>query len=69
MKVVEVFRVRIIYKGGASHDFDCANFTIRGGDEYTWTPFGNQKPLKLGADEIAAVWLLGSKKKVVWGKA
>ena len=48
--------VRIIYKSGAEIDIRCKSFTVEGGgDTIKWVdawPY----PLKIGVDEIAAIY-------------
>lgn len=56
---MKVYTVRIVYKSGYTHDFDILDFEIVG-QKYTWTPCdGQNKPLLLGIDDIAAVWQVG----------
>lgn len=58
-----VYRMRIIYKSGATIDFDVKSFEIernQHGNTYTWDYYGGPKPVLLGADEIAAVYQLES---------
>jgi hypothetical protein len=55
----EIYTVRIVYKSGYTHDFKCTDFKINGGT-YTWEAYeGTNKPLQLGASDIAAVWQVG----------
>jgi hypothetical protein len=57
-----VFTVRIVYKSGYTHDFECFTFDIDNG-KYTYIPAsGNTNiPVMLGPNEIATVWQLGVK--------
>jgi hypothetical protein len=54
---MNVFTIRIIYKSGATQDFECTEFSIKDG-LYSWTALGDVKPLMIGlvSDQIAAVW-------------
>lgn len=53
---VIVYTVKVIYKSGASMEFDVTAFKYNNGT-YTWTAFGNKiQPIILGADEVVAVW-------------
>ena len=63
MKFTNIFKVRIVYKSGYTHDFEVYSFTVKG-NNYTWESVNpNNKPIVLGADEIAAVYQIGSRKK------
>ncbi len=58
---VTVYTVKIIYKSGASIEFDVTAFAYNNGT-YTWTAFNEKmKPIRLGADEVAAVWQVGAR--------
>lgn len=60
-----VYKVRVVYKGGHVQDFECMDFTIRQ-DEMRWTAASANgvKPLKLGINDIAAVWQIGYRKRL-----
>lgn len=64
MKLETIFRVRIVYKSGYTHDFECTDFEISG-NKVTWASAdeGN-RPIKIGLDDIAAVWQIGHRKRV-----
>lgn len=63
-KRVTVYKVRVVYKSGYTHDFEATRFDVKGGS-YSWDNFANDnKPIQLGADDVAAVWQLGYRK--VW---
>lgn len=55
------FKVRIIYKSGATIDVRCTSFTVRraGGliASVEWED-AKPKPMYLGVDDVAAVWQL-----------
>lgn len=54
------YLVRIVYKSGYTHDFWVYEFEIDRG-KFTWAAVkGGSTPLLIGADDIAAVWLLES---------
>jgi hypothetical protein len=58
-----VYRMRIIYKSGATIDFEVKSFEIDRkphGNTYKWDHYGGPKPILLGVDEIAAVYQLES---------
>lgn len=60
-KRIPIFKVKIVYKSGYTHDFEVSNFEINNG-KYSWTPASDlNKPLILGADEIVAVWQIGAR--------
>jgi hypothetical protein len=56
-----VYTIRIIYKSGASMEFNCLSFSINGG-QYKWEcADGDVRPVLLGVDEVAAVWQVAHK--------
>lgn len=64
MSATTVFKVKIIYKSGASMEFECLEFNIErqsgGRFSYSWKCADeNVRPIMMGADEIAAVWQVG----------
>lgn len=66
-KIVSVFTIRVVYKSGYTHDFECYSFTTNG-SRYSWDCADvNNKPLQLGADDVAAIWQVGSRKTIKWG--
>lgn len=63
MEFKDIFKVRIVYKSGYTHDFEVYSFTVKGSN-YSWESVNpNNKPIVLGADEIAAVYQIGIRKK------
>jgi hypothetical protein len=63
LKKTVIFKIRIVYKSGYTHDFECTSFSIKDGT-YTWNTYAyKNRPVDLGADEIAAVWQFGSRTK------
>ena len=59
MEKKDKFLVRIVYKSGYTHDFWVYSFSVKNGT-YTWSCVEeNNKPVVLGADDIAAVWQIG----------
>lgn len=67
MKTVKTAIIRITYKSGHVHDFECIKFSINPGKEASWEAF-DPTPLVLGLDEIESVWVIGRKTRIVWGK-
>jgi len=66
VKLVPVFTIRIVYKSGYTHDFECTTFTIDQGT-YSWEAISNaNRPILLGNGEIAAVYQVGTRKMLVW---
>ena len=64
----EIYKIRIVYKSGYTHDFEVYSFLYKGGD-YSWESVDpNNKPILLGADDIAAVYRIGSRKKFSFSK-
>jgi hypothetical protein len=60
-----VYKVRVVYKGGHVQDFECMDFTILR-DEMRWEAASADgvKPLKIGVDDVAAVWQIGTRKRL-----
>ena len=64
LKRCEVFKVKIVYKSGATHEFDAYEFKVVRGT-FHWTPCSDQnKPILIGVDDIAAIYQTGYRK--VW---
>ena len=64
-----IFKIRIVYKSGYTHDFEVYEFKINGGS-YRWESVSDDnKPILLGADDIAAVFQIGVRRKLAWGWA
>ncbi len=62
MKLIPIFKIRVVYKSGYTHDFEVYEFSVHGG-RYEWKPVSDSnKPIVLGADEIAAVYQIGARK-------
>jgi hypothetical protein len=60
MAILEpVFRVRIVYKSGYTHDFECTEFTVKPGEILWNSAKPSIRPVKLGVDDVAAIWQLG----------
>jgi len=58
-----VFKIRVVYKSGYFHDFEVYKFNVKDGS-YSWESVNDQnKPIQLGADEIAAVYQIGTRQK------
>ena len=61
MKLRKQFKIRVVYKSGYTHDFWVREFNIKG-TSYSWDSVSEtNKPLLLGIDDVAAVWVLGSR--------
>lgn len=59
-----IFRVRIVYKSGYTHDFECTDFEISN-SKVTWQSVSERnRPIKIGLDDIAAVWQVGYRKRL-----
>jgi hypothetical protein len=65
MKFEDVFKLRIVYKSGYTHTFECTEFNISGG-KVTWAcaDTKNNRPIMIGFDDIAAVWQVGYRKRL-----
>lgn len=51
-----LYTVRVIYKSGATMDFDCDEFSLSG-TRATWKN-AHPDPIRFGIDELAAVYQL-----------
>jgi hypothetical protein len=62
MKREEHFKIRVVYKSGYTHDFWVRSFKTDG-TSFTWDSVeANNRPIMLGAEDIAAVWQIDSLK-------
>jgi hypothetical protein len=61
-----VFKIRVVYKSGYTHDLEATKFSVNNG-RFSWegVPAANS-PLMFGADEVAAVWQLGVRHRIKW---
>ncbi len=66
---VPVYRIKVIYKSGAVHEFDAHEFTFTGSG-YRWRVYDVQRnqPLEFGAPEVAAVWQVGARHVLQFGR-
>ena len=65
------YQVKILYKSGAEMTFWVWNFEVFKRRDYSWERVkeeGNPRPLVMGVDDIAAVWVLNEVNVVVYGK-
>lgn len=65
------FKIKIIYKSGAVHEFWTSKFeTETGADGITsavWKTVGTKnKPIVLGVNDIASVWQVGTRRRLRW---
>lgn len=66
IKFRNIYTIRIVYKSGYVHDFKVYKFSFNG-STYSWDPVEDtNKPINIGADEIAAVYQIGHKRKIIW---
>jgi hypothetical protein len=66
MKFEDHFKIRVVYKSGYTHDFWVKSFNTNG-TSFTWDSVEvNNRPLMLGADDVAAVWQIDTRKRVIW---
>lgn len=64
LKRLAVFKIKIVYKSGATHEFETYSFEAHR-DTYRWESCSDKnKPLLLGVNEIAAIYQTGYRK--VW---
>ena len=64
-RIKRQFRVRVVYKSGYTHDFWCWKFTIKNNSSYSWTNAeDDNKPIQIGADDVAAVYQIGHRRRL-----
>lgn len=60
---MKVFKIKIIYKSGATHEFEVTDFSYEetsGRKRVKWDAYSiENQPLSIGLEEIAAVWQVG----------
>jgi hypothetical protein len=62
IKLTPIFKIRVVYKSGYTHDFEVYEFSVNGG-RYEWKAVSDDnKPVIIGVDEIAAVYQVGVRK-------
>jgi len=61
-----VYTVRIIYKSGYAQDINLLDFTWNDGQIKWESIAGQSRPVKIGVDEIAAVYQLSERKCFFW---
>lgn len=67
-----IFKVRVVYKSGYTHDFEVTAFEITknatgGISAIHWNPIADRnKPVYIGLDEIVAVWQVGVRYTYQW---
>lgn len=59
-----VFKVRIVYKSGYTHDFECTDFEVSNSQVQWKSVSERNRPIKIGVDEIAAVWQVGYRRRL-----
>jgi hypothetical protein len=60
-----VYKVRVVYKSGYTHDFECTDFEMVD-NKIIWSSASeSNRPLKIGVDDIAAVWQIGHRKRLM----
>lgn len=67
VKLTPVFNIRVVYKSGYTHDFEVTEFKISP-TECSWKLDNpSNTPLRLGIDDVAAVWQIGVRHKLKFG--
>lgn len=65
---VPIFKLKVVYKSGATHTFEVREFTVKGGS-WSWDSYDQtNKPIVFGVDDIAAVWQVGVRHVVQFGR-
>jgi len=66
LKVERQVEIRVVYRSGYTHDFWVSKFSFKN-DTYEWVSSDHRnKPLQFGGNDVAAVWQIGSRKRIVW---
>ena len=64
--VQNVYKLRVIYKSGYAIEFEVTEYEISP-EIMKWTSADdNFRPLHMNYDEVAAVWKVGERKRLVW---
>lgn len=58
-----VYEVRVVYKSGYTHDFECTDFEMVDKNIIWSSASARNRPLKIGVDDVAAVWQIGHRKR------
>jgi len=64
----DVFKIKVIYKSGASHEFEAYSFNVTGNTVRWDAVSDSNRPLVIGPDDIAAVYQVGYRRKLVLKK-
>lgn len=65
---VPVFKLKVQYKSGTVHTFETYSFSIDRGT-WSWDSVSQyNKPLLLGIDNIEAVWQVGARHVIKFGR-
>lgn len=70
LKIEIVYKVRVIYKSGETHIFEVTKFSYDPqAQAYNWVSANPKlRPIQFGANEIAAVWQVGARRRLAWKK-
>lgn len=63
LKLEKIYMVRVIYKSGKTQDFEVKSLTVTP-DKIEWESVNDCRPVKIGFDEIAAVWQVGIRRRI-----
>ena len=61
-----IYKIRIVYKGGTTMDFEVTDFALdTSSNDMSWAGANEHfRPLRIGVDEIAAVWVVGERRRL-----
>lgn len=69
LKLIPVYKIRVVYKSGYTHDFEATSFKIAFGTRVEWNAANaDNAPIHIGFDDIAAVWQVGMRYKLGFKK-
>ncbi len=69
IKLVPIYKIRIVYDSGYTHDFETYSFSYeqRHGVRFSWKSASDKnKPIYFGADNIIAVYQIGYRYALRW---
>lgn len=64
----DVFKLRVVYKSGYTHEFEVTKFKITHNSAEWESATASNRPVSLGFDDIAAVWQIGSRRRLRFGR-
>jgi hypothetical protein len=66
LKLIPIYKIRILYKSGYTFDFEAYSFAFTPGSKASWEAVSDEnKPIEIGLDSIEAVFQVNVR-KVLW---